>query len=272
MLALAAVAIAHTPDHAAAEYTPLSHVRLAPVSAASAQEADGKRLEAWLEHLARRGKGSRRFSGISGLITGPALVGLGFWVALDQDRFDGSYQALGATALIGMGATNIGRSLFSLSQLGEAERRYVRFQRARAGGLTARELGRFEGELKGLAEQAKAARYASIVSGFAGALGGGAVLLATGLSDMPSDQERFGWIAGGIITGLGLLGGTFSWIFRSGPERVWQRYRDGQSPRGHRAHQARSFQLTPTVLSGAGAVAGSGTSIGGGGLRIAGTF
>jgi hypothetical protein len=209
----------------------------------SVSEVDVARLDAWLGSFDGTARVLRYIAAPLGILAGSALVGMGIWFVSDDSLTIGTREAtLGlSAAIIALGAMSVGIGIYNFAAETPAEDVYARFTRAREEGLDARELGRFEGELRAMAEVSRITRYVSIVAGFSLALGGGLAMGISALED--SDEPRtIGLITGGVLALTGAITGALSFI-PSPYERAWEKYELGQTPDG----SAPAAQLTPLV-------------------------
>jgi hypothetical protein len=193
--------------------------------------ADQARLGMLFDTRADGEEGGRVGSGLLQLGLGATDVGLGLWLMLDEDFFGGvDMRVLLGSLSLGLGLTAMVMGVYELVTPGVMQHRNTRWHRALAGGLTERELGRFEGELRAEAESARIWRSVSVVSGFANVAAGLGVLLATGLSGLSDLDAMQGYLVGGGLA-LGGLIAAFSALFsESQPETDWRLYQAGDGP------------------------------------------
>ena len=189
------------------------------------------RLGAIFETRADGEEGERLGGGLLQLGLGAADVGLGLWLMLDEGFFGGvDMRVLLGSLSLGIGLTAMVMGVYDLATPGVMQDRNARWRRALAGGLTERELGRFEGELRAEAESARIWRSVSVVSGFANVAAGLGVSLATGLSGLSDLDAMQGYLVGGGLA-LGGLIAAFSALFsESQQETDWRLYRAGEGP------------------------------------------
>lgn len=221
-----------------------------------ATQAEVALLDAWLDSFDGKSRTLRYISAPLGILAGGALTGLGVWYITDDSFSLGSREAavgLGA-GMITLGSLAVVVGIYNFVVPTYPEEIYARFTTAREDGLTARQLGRFEGELLALAEMSRMARYASIISGFAMALGGGIAIAVSATVDR-DDPRTIGVAVGGGLAIAGAIIGGMSFI-PSPYERAWEKYDAGLGPDG----------TAPTVQ--AAPLLGPDTA----GVSVAGTF
>lgn len=211
---------------------------LSPPSVAHAEELPdvqvaAERLEGIFEKQAGMGEFGRYLHGVTGVALGGAGVGTGLWLMFDENAWtevDRDHSLLTGGILLGMGTMALASGIFTLATPSFSAQRLERFRLAYADGLSEREVGLFEGELRLEAERGRIAREMSIVTGFAKVLGGGGIVLATAVADVTQGQEEFGYIAGSVVAGLGALMVVKSLLCRSHAEHVWEDYLRGETP------------------------------------------
>ncbi len=205
----------------------------AQVSAATLPDPSvaGERLDAIFAKQASHAEFGRWVHGIGGIAMGGAGIGVGAWLMLDDSVWDNrDLQLITGGLMLGMGTVALTSGLYSLFTPTFGGERYERFRLAYADGLSERELGQFEGELRLDAERARFGRQMHIVTGFAKMVGGLGIVIATAAATTTQGQEEFGYIAGGVIAGLGLLTAIKSLFCRSSAERAWESYLNGDVP------------------------------------------
>jgi len=208
-----------------------------------ASETDVVRLDAWLASFDGMSRTLRYVAAPLGVIAGGLLTGLGVWYITDDSFVVGSREAtvgLGA-AMIGLGVMSTAMGIYNFIVSTYPEQSYQRFQLARGEGLSVRELGRFEGELRAMAELSHTQRMLSIVAGFSMAVGGG---VAAGLSATvdSEDPRTIGIITGGALAVMGVVLGGLAFI-PTPYERAWEKYEAGLGP----DDTAPTAQVTPLV-------------------------
>jgi len=150
---------------------------------------------------------------------------------LDENVWDNrDLQLITGGLLLGMGTVVLTSGIYSLATPSFGAERYERFRLAYADGLSEREIGSFEGELRLDAERARFGRQMQVVTGFAKLLGGAGIVIATAAAITTQGQEKFGYILGSVVGGLGLLTAIKSLFCRSHAERAWDDYLNGEVP------------------------------------------
>ena len=226
-------------------------------SVASAQVPDGPlpplaqaelRLEQTFETYAQWGEVGRYIMGIGGSVLGPAAIGTGLYFMLDEGSIDREdRRLLTGGILIGVGAVALAGGIVSLLSPSFGTERLERFQRAREGGLTERELGHFEGQLRLDAERGRRRR----LSGRSGPAW--QRWSAAGRSSSqrpprkpPQGDEEVGYVLGGVVAGVGALTMIKSLLFESHSERVWRAYLENDA-----APEETTVDLVPSAGPGA---------------------
>ena len=218
---------------------------------------DAARLDEVFRVRAEREESGRILGGALQTVAGGANLGIGLWLMLDEGLFGGiEMRAILGSVGVGLGLTSMITGIYQMLVPGFAHERYRRWRSALAGGLTARELGRFEGELRAEAEVARFLRTVEAVSGFANAAAGLGVILATALAPLDTLGQIQGYSMGGGLALLGLIGAFGALLGESQAETDWRLYRAGEMPAPDRG--GLDLHVTPTA--GADAV---GVSVGG---------
>lgn len=192
---------------------------------------DQARLGMLLETRADGEEDGRIGGGLLQLGLGAMDVGLGLWLMLD----DGFFAAMDMRVLLGslslgLGLTAMVMGVYGLVTPGVMQNRNTRWHQALAGGLSERELGRFEGELRAEAESARIWRSVEVASGFANVAAGLGVLLATGLSGLPDLDAMQGYVVGGGLALGGIIAALSALFSESQEETDWRLYRAGEGP------------------------------------------
>jgi hypothetical protein len=146
--------------------------------------------------------------------------------------------------MLGMGTVALASGIYALATPSFGAERYERFRLAYADGLSEREIGQFEGELRLDAERARFGRQLHIITGFAKLLGGAGIMVATAAATTSQEQEHWGYALGGVVAGLGLLTAIKSMFCRSHAERAWEDYLSGEVPE---ARAAVEVDVVPVV-------------------------
>lgn len=210
------------------------------------------RLDAIFAKQASQAEFGRWMHGIGGIAMGGAGIGVGAWLMLDENVWDNrDLQLLTGGILLGMGTVALTSGIYALATPTFGGARYERFRLAFADGLSEREIGAFEGELRLDAERARFGRQMRVVTGFAKMVGGLAIVAATAAATTSQDQERFGYVIGGVVAGLGLLTAIKSMFCRSHAERAWDDYLSGDVPEARASVQV---DVAPIVSPEAGGV------------------
>ncbi|MBW2461342.1 MAG: hypothetical protein JRH11_06820 [Deltaproteobacteria bacterium] len=236
-------ALAIPPAPAAGDETMPPPPPMVTTQEASAAEVDVVRLDAWLASFDGMSRTLRYIAAPLGVVAGGLLAGLGVWYITDDSLVVGSREAtvgLGA-AMIGLGVMSTAMGIYNFIVSTYPEQNYERFQLARGEGLSVRDLGRFEGELRAMAEISRTQRMLSIVAGFSMAVGGG---IAVGLSATVDrdDPRTIGMITGSALAIMGVLLGALSFI-PTPYEQAWEKYEQGLGP----DDTAPTAQVTPLV-------------------------
>ena len=203
---------------------PEPHASEEPMASPEAQALLGE----WLRYRAELGRRGRLSGGFNTLFAGALLMGAGIPLFIQSSPGTELNKGIGLGA-IGLSAVFLSTGIFQLAKKGGAETRYRRWQDAAGSTLTLRELGRFEGEFRGEADQAaRSVRMARWVS-FGGGMVGALVLGLTPAANLSTDAARLSYAVGGVALGAGLLGFGFSFIGRS-KVSDYEAYLQGQSP------------------------------------------
>jgi hypothetical protein len=203
----------------------------APAETLPDAEAAAGRLDAIFAKQAGQGEFGRYLHGVSGIAIGGTSVTYGAYLMVEETAWENQdLQLLTGGLLLGLGTVILTSSIYTLATPSFGTERYERFRLAYADGLSEREVGQFEGELRLDAERARFGRRMHVVTGFAKLIGGGAIMVATAAAQTSQDQEHFGYALGGVIAGLGLLTAFKSMFCRSHAERAWDDYLNGEVP------------------------------------------
>lgn len=220
---------------------------------------DAERLGTWLRVQDERAESARVEGGLWGVGLGAAQAGLGLWLMLDEATFGPiAMRGVLGGASLGLGLSVLAMGIYELTTTSFAHGRRQRWRRALARGLDARELGRFEGELRAEAELARFLRLVSVASGFVNAGAGLVTILATALAPLDGLGQLGGYTIGGTLALLGLIGALGSLLGESQAETEWRLYSSGHDP--EEAASGVDLSIVPTV------------SPEGGGLELRGTF
>jgi hypothetical protein len=224
----------------------------APTQALPETSVAAERLDAIFAKQASHAEFGRWMHGIGGIALGGAGMGVGAWLMLDDSVWDNrDLQLITGGLMLGMGTVALTSGIYSLVTPTFSAERYERFRLAYADGLSEREVGQFEGELRLDAERARFGRQMHIVTGFAKLVGGLGIVVATAAATTTQGQEHFGYIAGGTIAGLGLLTAIKSLFCRSAAERAWESYLNGDVPQARASVQV---DVAPIMSPQAGGV------------------
>lgn len=201
---------------------------------ASAQVATGPlppaaeaelRLERTFQHFENWGEIGRYIMGVSGTVLGPVGIGAGLYFMLDEGSInEEDRRLLTGGILIGAGAVTLAGGIVKLLTPSLGSERLADFRRAQEGGLSERELGMFEGQLRLDAQRGQRGRNWQMWAGIAQIVGGGAIAISTAAADTPQGEEETGFILGGVVGGLGVLTLVKSLLFESHGERAWRAY------------------------------------------------
>lgn len=198
-------------------------------------------LGRWLDAQAVQQRKERRFTGGSVLAVGAA--GLGFGLALVIKAPNNELSKGGGVALTAAGAFGAALGIFRLVVESESEQVARRYAEASRESLGEVEMARFEGELYAASQHARRVQLLARWLGFATAVAGAAILVATPLADL----SRGGRVAGFVSGGLLLLGGGVNFASSFGappPMKAWESYRRGRPPT---PSSGKLFGLAPTI-------------------------
>jgi len=190
-------------------------------------------LDAWLVAHADRARGPRIAGGVMGIVLGAAVIGLsgvgmGIWSPRSST---GSILVVEEGLLMGLGAIDVALGIYQLVMVSLREDRLARWRAIRERGpVSARDIGRFEGEIHGEVMQVEQARWASLALGIGAACGG---LVGLGLTAGYADSTTTQWLgygASGLMIFLGALLAVLPWLDTS-PEDEWRQIDQGVGPR-----------------------------------------
>ncbi|RLB55398.1 MAG: hypothetical protein DRJ42_06360 [Deltaproteobacteria bacterium] len=204
-----------------------------------------ERLDAIFARQAGHAEFGRYLGGIGGIAIGGTGIGVGTWLMLDDSSWADRDLALFTGGLmIGLGTVALAGGIYNLTRPSFGSDRYERFRLALADGLSEREVGQFEGELRLEAERGHFARKMGVITGFANILGGAGIVIATAAATTNGDQETTGYVIGSVLGGLGLLHALKSIFWPSRGERVWRQYLEGDMPE---ARASVTVEVVPSV-------------------------
>ena len=230
-------------------------IAVAATSAASADDADGPSLELaaqrallgeWLDVQAAQQKKERRFTG--GSVLAVSAAGLGYGLALVIRPPNNELSKGGGVALTAAGALGTALGIFRLVAESESERVARRYAEATPTDEVG--VARFEGEFYAASQHAHRVQRVARWLGFATAIAGVAVLVATPFSDLSDGGRVAGYVAGGLL----LLGGGVNFASSFGtppPIKAWESYRQGRAPT---STSARLFGFAPMFGRGSAGV------------------
>ncbi|MFK7987992.1 MAG: hypothetical protein AB8I08_18375 [Sandaracinaceae bacterium] len=193
-------------------------------------ERDHLRLGIVLEDQAREASAGETFAGVALIGVGALELGAGLWLAFDDGTF-ASLDSLRWTAValsIPLGVLSLVSGIASFSQSSVQGDRLRRWRLASEGRLDARQLGRFEGELRSDAETARVLRGFEAAAGFGVAGGGAALMLVTALSNADEIGQAYGYGVGAASLAAGLLSGLLTLLVESDAEEAWRNYLAGE--------------------------------------------
>ncbi|MFK7987121.1 MAG: hypothetical protein AB8I08_13940 [Sandaracinaceae bacterium] len=189
------------------------------------------RMNGLLRERASGESGGNVVNGILGLASGATLLAGSIWMAADDEAF-GGFGGASPAMITGFAISPVMFvwGVYSLLGLGANNDRLLRWTSARAGGLSAVELARFEGELRAEANAARVSRTATLVLGVGVAAGGAITAILGGALEDVDDELR--WSTVGAGAGLAAIGGLMIGLsfLESGVEQLWSRYRAGGEP------------------------------------------
>ncbi len=222
---LAFLTVFVAPTLATAQVAPEAYETASADSELPSPDQAELRLARIFERQANWGEVSRYLSGIGGVTVGPAGIGSGLYFMLDDSSMENeTLRLVTGGALIGVGAMTLANGIYTLAQPSFGQSRLEAFRRAREDGLTERELGHFEGQLRLEAERGRRVRELHIWTGIGKLVGGGVILGATAASESAQGDRETGYVLGGVVAGLGALTIVKSLLCMSHGERVWQAY------------------------------------------------
>lgn len=195
-------------------------------------ERDHLRLGIVLEDQAREERAGETFAGVSLIGVGALELGAGLWLAFDDGTFS-SLDSLRWTAValsVPLGVVSLVSGIASFAQNSVRGDRLRRWRLASEGRLSARQLGRFEGELRSDAETARVLRGFEAAASFGVAGGGGALMLVTALSNADEVGQAYGYGVGAASLAAGLLSGLLALFVESDAEETWRDYLEGERP------------------------------------------
>ena len=205
---------------------PLDASTLARDAEAPVDLARAERLEAWLAHQRDEMRFARRVVGPLSLATGalmlvPGVYGLADGVWDEQPNL--GWLAFGVAGL------GLAQGVVWLAIQSDPEERFARWRAAREAGLTATELARFEGELRGTPSLARMERALIRWSGIGLVFGGGLYAGLLALDDPPMRHRVLGYAASAIYGAVGIVLLVYASIPELG-ETSWRRYEAGELP------------------------------------------
>jgi len=223
---------ASSPDASLAVAPPLDAPSAAPRDVGpDPQEADvdrarADRLEAWLAHQRDEMRFARRVVGPLSLATGalmlvPGVYGLADGVWDEQPNL--GWLAFGVAGL------GLAQGVVWMAIQSDPEERFARWRAAREAGLTATELARFEGELRGTPSLARMERALIRWSGIGLVFGGGLYAGLLALDDPPTRHRVLGYAASAIYGAVGIVLLVYASVPELG-ETSWRRYEAGELP------------------------------------------
>jgi hypothetical protein len=195
-------------------------------------ELAAQSLDLWLERYAAQASSARITSGVLTLGVGAAVLGVEGWLFSEVAPHASS--DTGLLVLLGTGTAiaiiDVALGILSIARASLAEQRLERWRAMRAAGpMSARALGRFEGELRGELAQVQDARWTSLALGIgvsaASILGLG---LTAGLAD-PGFGQLMGYVVSGALGVIGIVMTVLPWFFDQ-PEREWREIDEGRGP------------------------------------------
>jgi hypothetical protein len=198
-----------------------------------------ERLDAWLAHQRDEMRFARRVVGPLSLATGalmlvPGVYGLADGVWDEQPNL--GWLAFGVAGL------GLAQGVVWMAIQSDPEERFARWRAAREAGLTATELARFEGELRGTPSLARMERALIRWSGIGLVFGGGLYAGLLALDDPPTRHRVLGYAASSIYGAVGIVLLVYASIPELG-ETSWRRYEAGELPETPRVRA----QVTPSA-------------------------
>jgi hypothetical protein len=192
-------------------------------------EPDGvRRLGGWLRLHDDRARVGRITLGVLNLVMG-AVLGAATIGALGEED-DVFLYGIGLPGVL-LSAMCVGVGIGVLNITTPQEDRHARWLAARARGpIGPYEIGAFEGEIFGEAEQARFGRVVGAIMGFSIAGAGAAALGMGAAMDLDSISETVTYTIGGLYLGMGLVLGILSLLIETPVESDFDDYRRGLGP------------------------------------------
>jgi len=195
-------------------------------------------LDLWMEYLGKSARRGRLMNGSMVLAAGSLVtaIGVSFYVSTPLTELD---KGLGL-AFVGIGGIYTAMGIARLAKKSAGEALRAEWRAAKHRTLTLRELGRFEGELRGYSRLLRRAsnlgRWTSFGMGMTGVL----ILGITPAANLSTDAATTGYVLGGILAGAGLLSFSFTFV-KSANVDYWASYQKGRPPPGRTWSAAPSF-------------------------------
>jgi hypothetical protein len=202
------------------------------VVAAPAPQGDEANLEAWLTLHARRANESRLWLGVIAVLLGGSEIPIESVILATQPPHPAdATTTVFATVGITFGVLDLAYGIYRLASPSVQERRLARWSALRSGGpLSSRDLGRFEGEIRGELAGIEDGRWMWLTIGVgllcAGALGAG---LTAGFADS-NLGEAMGYSVSGAAALSGVLLAIIPWL-DAGADAEWEQIESGAAPR-----------------------------------------
>lgn len=206
----------------------------------------GALLGAWIGVQASQQRTERRFTG--GALLGVGSGALGYGIARLAVNPNNELSKGGGVALLAAGAFATGLGIFRLVVKSEAEEVSERWAAARAKGVDALTVARFEGEFYAAAQHARRVQLLTRWLGVATAAGGVVVLAVTPFADLSPGGRVSSYVGGGLL----VLGGSIniaSSLVTPPPQEAWDSYQKGLEPP---SGAGRLWGVAPVVAPGYG--------------------
>jgi hypothetical protein len=235
-LVLLALAPARAWAQAAALEVPTGYAETpsAPAQAIPSTDVElaTQNLDLWLEHYAAAATAPRITAGVLAIATGAAVAPVEGWLLSSVDLRSSANAPLVAVAGLGivLAILDISVGIYQLARPSIPEQRLERWRAMRARGpISARELGRFEGELRGELVMAQEARWASLAVGIGTSVASVAGLAMTAALATDTWGQIAGYSASALFGVIGIVFSVFPWLDGT-PEASWDRVDHGQPP------------------------------------------
>lgn len=185
-----------------------------------------ERLEAWLAHQRDEMRFARRVVGPLSLAAGVLMLAPGIY-----GFADGIWDEQPNLGWLAFGVAGLGfaQGAVWLAIQSDPEERFARWRAARAAGLSADEVARFEGELRGTPSLARMERALIRWSGIGFVFGGGLYAGILAVDDPPKRHRVLGFTTSAIYGAVGIALLVYASLPELG-ETSWRHYEAGELP------------------------------------------